>query len=151
MKIIVLGLLGLFVAFAVYVRVAPTNTEVWHNPKLPVMVDGEYPRAVGFVSQSSLDGKGMKTLVRLDGIIRKTQRTTVLAGAVDVGKITYVTRSRVMGFPDYTTVRLSSRTPFEKSSLQVFGRLRFGQSDIGVNRARIEGWLTTLYEDTNTQ
>ena len=151
MKIIVLGLLGLFVAFAVYVRVAPTNTEVWHNPKLPVMVDGEYPRAVGFVSQSSLDGKGMKTLVRLDGIIRKTQRTTVLAGAVDVGKITYVTRSRVMGFPDYTTVTLSSRTPFEKSSLQVFGRLRFGQSDIGVNRARIEGWLTTLYEDTNTQ
>jgi len=151
LKIIILGLLGLFVAFAVYVRVAPTNVEVWHNPKLPVMGDGQYLSAVSFISQSTLERNATITLSRLDGIIRKTQRTTVLAGAVDVGKITYVTRSRVMGFPDYTTVTLSSSAPFEKSSLQVFGRLRFGQSDIGMNRARIEGWLTALYEDTPTQ
>lgn len=151
MKIIFLGLLGLFVAFAVYVRVAPTNVEVWHNPKLPVMFDGKYPSPVGFISQRSLDGDGIKTLARLDAIIRSTHRTTVLAGTVDVGKITYITRSRVMGFPDYTTVMLSSLDPFEKSLLQVFGRLRFGQSDIGTNRARIEGWLKTLYEDIQMQ
>ena len=29
----------------------------------------------------------------------------VLAGSVEAGMITYVTRSRLMGFPDYTTIR----------------------------------------------
>ena len=52
--------------------------------------------------------------------------------------ITYVTRSRVFGFPDYTTVRQAGDT------LEIHGRLRFGESDMGVNAARVDGWLERL-------
>ena len=28
--------------------------------------------------------------------------------------------------------------------LKIYGRLRFGRSDLGVNKARVEGWLAAL-------
>ena len=74
-------------------------------------------------------------MARIDAIARATPRTTVLAGSVAEGRITYVTRSRLWGFPDYTTVERSG------DRITLFGRLRFGRGDMGVNRARIEGWL----------
>jgi hypothetical protein len=150
LKIIVLGLIGLFVAFAVWVRVAPTDAAFWHNPQLPVMGPGEYPSAESFVMQRAVEGDGVEALARLDAIIRATSRTIVLAGAPDAGKITYVTRSRVMGFPDYTTVTLTSLAPLDRSTLQVFGRLRYGKADLGVNRARIQGWIGELDARTGT-
>lgn len=151
LKIIVLGLLGLFVAFAVWVRLGPTDAAFWHNPELPIMESGNHPGAGSFVTQRTMDGDGIETLARLDDIIRVTSRTAILTGTAAEGKITYVTRSRVMGFPDYTTVTLTSLAPLDGSTLQVFGRLRFGKADMGVNRARIEGWLATLDEGTPTQ
>jgi uncharacterized protein (DUF1499 family) len=54
--------------------------------------------------------------------------------------VTYVTRSRVMGFPDYTTVRQAG------DMVEIYGRLRFGKSDLGVNAARIDRWLRRLAE-----
>ena len=52
--------------------------------------------------------------------------------------ITYVTRSRLIGFPDYTTVEAKD------GMVTVFARLRFGRSDLGVNRRRVEGWIKAL-------
>ena len=65
-------------------------------------------------------------------------RTEVLAGSPSEGRVTYITRSMWFGFPDYTTVQL------EDDGLEIYGRLRFGQSDQGVNRARVEGWLDRI-------
>ena len=59
----------------------------------------------------------------------------------DDGQVTYVTRSKWMGFPDYTTVRNSEEV------LELWARSRFGQSDLGVNRARVEDWLQRLEAD----
>jgi uncharacterized protein (DUF1499 family) len=78
------------------------------------------------------------TLERLDVIIRATPRTHVLAGTPESGMITYVTRSAVFGFPDYTTLRRAG------DQLEIYGRLRFGKSDLGVNATRIDGWLMRL-------
>jgi uncharacterized protein (DUF1499 family) len=77
-------------------------------------------------------------LAALDGIIRAEPRTQVLAGSVEAGMVTYVTRSRVFGFPDYTTVAQRG------DDLAIHARLRYGQSDMGVNKARVERWLTAL-------
>jgi uncharacterized protein (DUF1499 family) len=79
-------------------------------------------------------------LATLDRIIRDTPRTRWLAGSVQEGMVTYVTRSRVMGFPDYTTVRQAG------DMVEIYGRLRFGKSDLGVNAARIDRWLRRLAE-----
>ena len=44
-----------------------------------------------------------------------------------------------MGFPDYTTAQV-----MPGPGLCVAGRLRFGSKDLGVNAARIGGWMQEL-------
>lgn len=129
MKLVLsLGLL-VIVAVLAYVRLAPSDPARWH-------------RMPENITNRDLEGGVMRQvtgdLATLDGIIRATPRTRVLAGEVGQGMVTYVTRSRVIGFPDYTTVRQDSE------ALEIFGRLRFGKSDLGVNAARVDGWLQRL-------
>jgi uncharacterized protein (DUF1499 family) len=50
-------------------------------------------------------------------------------------RLTYVTRSRWIGFPDYTTIEQDGDV------IKLYARLRFGQSDLGVNKARLDGLL----------
>jgi hypothetical protein len=131
LKLVVLALLILVGAALAYVRLAPSDAARWH-------------RMPAEISDRDLAGGAMRRaegdLAALDRVIRDTPRTRVLAGSVDEGMVTYVTRSRVFGFPDYTTVRQAGDT------LEIYGRLRFGKSDMGVNAARIDGWLARLGE-----
>jgi len=115
-----------------FIRLAPSDPSQWHVVPA-VTQDRDLP---GGAMRILADSEGALALI--DAIARATPRTTVLAGSVDEGMITYITRSRIMGFPDYTTVRQ------EGDTLTVYARLRFGRSDLGVNRARIDGWLAEL-------
>jgi len=129
MKTVLVLLVAAVIALLVVFRVMPTDPDRWH-------------RMPEDVSDRDLEGGAMRRvegdLATLDAIIRDTDRTQVLAGSVDEGMITYVSRSRVFGFPDYTTVRQDGEM------LEIYGRLRFGKSDMGVNAARIDGWLQQL-------
>lgn len=148
MKFIVLGLMGLIVAGAVYVRIAPSDPDRWHETFFPKPPD-TYPAADGFRIVRQIDDPAA-VLSRLDAIIMATPRTERLAGSVDEGLITYITRSRLWGFPDYTTVYAGEDDTIEGGFgplLKIDGRLRFGKADLGVNRARIEGWLAQLDQD----
>jgi len=147
LRYIILGLIGAFVALAIYVRLAPTNAVLWHNPDVPVLQPGTYPAQGSYIEQRQLQGNGRDVLARLDAIIQATPRTKVVAGSVDDGKVTYVTRSQIIGFPDFTTVTLAQSARDDLSSLQIYGRLRYGRSDFGVNKARIEGWVAQLDGD----
>ncbi len=147
LKYLVLGMLGAVVALGVYVRLAPSNSAQWHktfNPQPP----GQRQSVGGF--QIVLNAPAPEaTLSQLDRLIMATPRTTRLAGSPEEGMTTYITRSRVFGFPDYTTVWAGPDDTVEGGHgplLKIEGRLRFGRSDMGVNRARIEGWLTQLSE-----
>ena len=119
------------VALMAFVRLAPSEPMRWHQ-----MPDT--------ITDRDLDGGAMRravgNLAVLDRIIRDTPRTRVLAGSVEQGMVTYVTRSRVFGFPDYTTVRRDGEM------LEIYARLRFGRSDLGVNADRVDGWLGRLAE-----
>lgn len=130
--IIICAFILVVATFAAYVRLAPVDPAKWHD--LPTgLAPGDGPgRAVRVVPD---DGD---TLERLDAIIRDTPRTTVLAGSVDEGMITYITRSALWGFPDYTTVARQG------GQIVLYGRLRFGKSDMGVNAKRLDGWLARL-------
>lgn len=125
-------LLVLILGFAAYVRLAPSDPSRWHRP-VPDLALGDHPREGSFATVR--DGADPDALARIDAAARATPRTTVLAGSVAEGRITYVTRSRLWGFPDYTTVEQSG------DRITLYGRLRFGRGDMGVNKARIEGWL----------
>lgn len=125
---IVLGILG---AMA-FVRLSPSDPERWH---VDPMVSANQDLVNGV--RRRLDGNSA-TLTALHRIVLETPRTEVVAGSVEDGHVTYVTRSQWMGFPDYTTVKLVGDT------LEVWGRLRFGKADIGINKARVDAWLAKL-------
>lgn len=130
MLVAILGLVGL----AIWVRVAPTRADKWH--RLPDNITAGDTTTMG--SHTHMRRSDATDFARLDDIIRATPRTRVLAGSVGEGMITYETRSLIWGFPDYTTVGLDGR------DLVIFGRLRFGKGDMGVNKSRIQGWLAQL-------
>lgn len=77
-------------------------------------------------------------LARLDAVALATPRTRRLAGSVAEGRITWITRSALWGFPDYTTAEV------RPDGLYVHARLRFGSEDMGVNAARLRDWLSRL-------
>lgn len=66
-----------------------------------------------------------------------------LAGSPGDGWVTYVQRSTLFGFPDYISVRFID-VDGGGSTLAVFSRSRLGQSDLGVNKKRVEDWLAKL-------
>lgn len=131
MKLLSLVLLAVL-GFGLWVRMAPSDPARWHVSA----GDSGNRDFAGAVIRTIPAGPGDMT--RLDRIIRDTARTTLLAGSPEEGMVTYITRSRLWGFPDYTTVEAGA------GSIVIHGRLRFGSSDLGVNRARVEGWIAAL-------
>ena len=129
-------LVGL-VAFAAYVRLAPSDPARWHVMPEAAGPAGEVQSGEGWASLR-LAGDGADLLARLDAVAMATPRTTRLAGSVAEGRITWVTRSALWGFPDYTTAEAGS------DGVAVMARLRFGGSDLGVNAARLRDWLARL-------
>ena len=133
MKRSVLVFLGvvllLALAFAAYVRLAPSDPARWH-----VAVEGAADRDFAGGALRVVEG-GAARLSQIDGAMRGLARTQVLTGSVAEGRVSYVTRSKWMGFPDYTTVEA------REGQVAIYARLRFGKSDLGVNRARVEGVL----------
>ncbi|SEK34917.1 Protein of unknown function [Roseovarius nanhaiticus] len=129
MKWIILIILLAVVALLAWIRLAPDDTARWH--KLPETV-GDKDLEGGVMRRVQGD------LAALDAIIRAEPRTQVLAGSVEEGMVTYITRSRVFGFPDYTTVAQRG------GDLVIHARLRYGKSDMGVNKARVERWLAAM-------
>ncbi|MEC3860628.1 DUF1499 domain-containing protein [Mesobacterium sp. TK19101] len=115
-----------------WIRFAPSAVAQWHvDPHVTANQD----LADGVRRRLPAEPGRMEAL---DAIIRATPRTRVLAGSARDGFVTYVTRSKWFGFPDYTTVRQ------ENGQIGIWGRLRFGLSDMGVNKARVDGWLASL-------
>jgi uncharacterized protein (DUF1499 family) len=126
-----LGLVLLIFAMG-FIRLAPSDPARWHVPP-QVSENKDFSAGVKRLISPGPDG-----LARFDEIALSTPRTSVLAGSVESGMVTYITRSAVFGFPDFTTVQQDGDT------LQIYARLRFGRSDTGVNRARIGKWIDAL-------
>lgn len=125
-------LIAVLVVGAGYIRLASSDPEQWHVAPIG-QESRDYQGGTLRVIETGSQG-----LEHLDAIARTSPRTTVLAGSVEEGMITYVTRTKVVGFPDYTTAQQDG------DILRIYGRLRFGRSDFGVNRNRVEGWLDQL-------
>tara|TARA_R110002074_G_scaffold48047_9_gene123076 strand:- start:1914 stop:2378 length:465 start_codon:yes stop_codon:yes gene_type:complete len=133
------------VALLAYIRLAPSDPAVWHKQAYPSGL-GEHVSSGGYVWREAIAGDGKDQLRSLDRIVMDTPRTTLLAGSVDEKQITYVTRSAVMGFPDYTTIGVYQGLieDSDQRYLEINGRLRFGKSDLGVNAKRVKGWLAAF-------
>ena len=83
-------------------------------------------------------------LACFDAIARARPRVAIVAGDVASLMITYVQRSRIIGFPDYITVKAvpqETGMPEGGAGLIVYSRSRYGHGDFGVNRKRVVAWL----------
>jgi uncharacterized protein (DUF1499 family) len=137
-------LLALLVAAGAFVRLAPTDAAQWHvSPVTDAAPDCAIRGDTGSARAAcTLPGTPDQVLERLDVLALATPRTTRLAGDPASGRITWVTRSLVWGFPDYTTAEAAAAEGGTR--LDLHARLRFGGSDLGVNAARLLGWLAAL-------
>ena len=126
--IIVIVFLGLLA----YVRLAPSDPAVWHV-RPDVTGDKTFAKGATRVVPTGKDG-----LRRLAAVAEADPRTDRLAGSVEDGMITFITRSRTVGFPDYTTAVQDGET------LKILARSRFGRKDLGVNAARVDRWIEAL-------
>ncbi|MGJ8586941.1 MAG: DUF1499 domain-containing protein [Yoonia sp.] len=130
-------LIIIILGFAAYVRLTPTDPARW-NVAPQAAAPGDTTEAGGFLAARRITGSAAEVLQAFEQRALATPRTTLIAGSVNAGLLTFQTRSLLWGFPDYTTVTVND------DLLIVYGRLRFGGSDMGVNQARILGWLETL-------
>ena len=129
----------LIVGGAGYIRLAPSDPARWHVP--PAGAEGPPGEIVPVKGGATLhltSADPAMELAALDAIALTTPRTTRLAGNPAEGRITWITRSRLWGFPDYTTAEV---TP---DGLVIWSRQRFGSNDWGVNALRLEIWLARL-------
>ena len=120
-----LGLLVLAVAtigICAYIRLAPSAAARWHVD--PELAADPGPGGVRQVVQADIGD--------FHTAMMQEPRLQVLAGSVEAGHITYIARSKLFGFPDYVSVKQG------ETGLSVLSRLRFGVSDLGVNRARLK-------------
>ncbi len=136
------GLAAVAAGGAAWVRLAPTDAADWHvDPAEGRTGPGAYVVAEGGDrAPLSLGAAPDAVAAELDRIAMDTPRTRRVAG--EGGFATYETRSRAFGFPDYTSVRVEPEGA--GSIVRVYARLRYGGSDMGVNRARVEDWLARL-------
>ncbi|KAF0114740.1 MAG: hypothetical protein FD150_1379 [Rhodobacteraceae bacterium] len=142
------GLLALLVAVAAYVRLAPSDPGRWNVATGAVgasgevvageVVAGEVVAGEGWARLWLPSGTARGLLAGLDAVALATPRTTRLAGSVEEGRITWITRSALWGFPDYTTAEARA------DGLFIYARLRFGTGDMGVNAERLRVWQKEL-------
>jgi uncharacterized protein (DUF1499 family) len=144
--------MGIGTAFAIiallgvlaYIRLAPSDAAQWHvepaavtalsKPNHWLVADG------GDAPPVTLPLSADEVAAKVARIAMATPRTDLLAGQGT--HTTWITRSAIMGYPDYTSVMITPTAT--GSSVTLYARSRFGQSDFGVNRARVESWLKQL-------
>lgn len=73
------------------------------------------------------------------------ENTNLLALDREATQAEFMQQSRVFGFVDHITVGFITISEIE-SSLAIFSRSKIGLWDMGVNRRRIQTWLTLLEE-----
>ena len=138
------ALLGVAGAGAAFVRLAPTRPEAWDvdpavegrtGPGRFLVADGGDRAPLRLPAGPEMVLDTLSEIAAADGAERIVWRP-------DEGRATWEARSRVVGFPDYVSVRVLPEG--EGSVLTAYGRLRFGYDDVGVNRGRLERWLAAL-------
>ncbi|MFN4201841.1 MAG: DUF1499 domain-containing protein [Tabrizicola sp.] len=125
-------------AGAAWVRLAPLDPGRWHVDLGAPDVSADRGVLV-CLGPDQLPDDPAGALERLDAIAGATPRTERIAGSVGEGHVTWVTRSLVLGFPDYTTAQI-----LPERGLCLYARQRFGDYDWGVNAARLQAWQAEL-------
>ena len=124
----------LLAGILLWVRVAPSDLAQWHVDPLTV-ADPATPNWARIAAGEILAPAGTLA-ARIEAALAGEAQVALLAGSLADGWATYIQRSRLMGYPDYLSIRILPAGDGQET-LAVLSRSRFGQSDLGVNAARL--------------
>lgn len=146
LKYVLLVLIFCLLAVAAVVRVRPLDMASYHvDPETIALAgrQGQFSVAEsGDIPPVTVDLAQDDVAQKLQEHIRRAERTELAAGRLEDGLASYVTRSKIWGFPDVTTIKLE---PVDGGTrITMIGRLVYGKSDFGVNEARVRDWLTAI-------
>ncbi|SDE17091.1 Protein of unknown function [Limimaricola pyoseonensis] len=134
----------------VWVRVAPADVTAWHVDPMHVPRPPRPPREGGWLVRTGeanaappvFETDPATLMTAFGEIMRAEPRTRMIYESPAEGRATWVTRTPLIGFPDYTSVKAVPEAG--GAALMIWARNRFGVSDMGVNRKRVERWIAEL-------
>lgn len=144
MKFTVALLIVLALGGLAWVRLAPSDPGRWHVNPLTARDPGTQNFARIPPGEIVTTEDPATLALRIDAALLAMPRVTRLAGEPEGGFVTYVARSRVLGFPDYVTVRTLAAD--RGATFAALSRARFGRSDFGVNAVRLAALRAALAE-----
>jgi len=136
---ILFGLIVVALAVSAFARLGAIAQDQWH---VALDFDDTQTLAGGYKTVVVVKGPVADVQSRFIEIATQTPRTTILAQTEDL--VSFVTRSVVFGFPDITTASFEAVEDGVK--VRIFGRLKIGKSDVGVNKARVQSWVKQLQD-----
>ncbi|MCP5075219.1 MAG: DUF1499 domain-containing protein [Rhodobacteraceae bacterium] len=148
MRFILLFLITLVLVSVAYIRLSAGDPARWHIDPL-IAERGKKPNqffllpAGGDAESPVFDTDAASLALAFDKMALGKPNVTKFAGDPGELLVTYVQRSRRMRYPDYVSVKFID-LPDDRSTLAVFSRARYGVSDRGVNRARVERWVSAV-------
>lgn len=138
-----LSILALLAVALVALRFYPIDTVVYHvDPADPETRRSEV-RLIG-LDAPRYAATADELLVAFARIARADFGTRLVQGSADEGMMTFVSRSRVFGFRDFTTVKAVDEVAGAK--LAIWARPRHNVYDWGVNAKRLDRWLAKLQQ-----
>lgn len=146
------GAVLVILALAVGFRLVPSDPGVWHVD--PATAPGTQRPNAWRIGPDGMEvpadapapvfrATATELARAIDAVALAEPRTRRLAGDPDSLWTTYVQRSRLMGYPDYVSVRVIDLGD-GRATLALYSRARFGYSDMGVNSARVARWMAGL-------
>lgn len=142
----------LVIAALSFFRLYPVDTKAMNVDPFGVQPPNKPNYYITSLEEGTFDIPAEELVEKLRTVLAKTARTNRIsrnyypADSDEFYGATFVTRTRLMGYPDYTSIKVVKTSP-TTSQMMMFGRARFGYSDLGVNKQRILGWLAALRRD----
>jgi hypothetical protein len=138
--LIVLAVIGA----AVYFRSVAMPPEVWHVDPATVTPPESPNFELRVAEGAPVFGVSPDVLAMRIDAIATAEGADRIGGDLALGQMTYVARSRLMGYPDAISIRLVLLG--EGTRMEIYSRSRFGYSDMGVNAARVARWIERARE-----
>lgn len=135
MKLALAALFGVLILTQAIIRLWPVRPADYHQPITPdTFANVRFCPEPG--SRFALVPPSLEPFIAAAGA---EPRTRLLAGSAREGRVTFVSRSRIWGFPDVTTAEITPQ------GLCIIARQVFGSNDHGVNAKRLNRWLEAAY------
>ena len=135
-------------AAAVWFRLVPMTPAQWHVVPSDVTPPSSPNFALLVGTDAPVFTQSPDVIADLLTNVAQDAGAKIIAGSPHSGHVSYVVRSRIMGFPDAISIRLMPEGAGTK--LEIFSRSRYGYSDLGVNAARVAAWIAALETQTGT-